>query len=70
MPSEHDLRGTGWSASDFGGAPSPSEIEIDCDGCGTTTTADEMGGWHTEQGLETYEVTTLCPECGGDDDRP
>lgn len=68
MPSGHSLKGTGWSASDFGGAPAKSEVEVDCDGCDTTTTADDMDGWDTTTSLETYETTTLCPECVGDSD--
>lgn len=65
MPSEHTLRGTGWNASDFGGAPSPSEITVECDSCDNTTQADDMDGWSVNTDLETYETTTHCPSCRG-----
>lgn len=68
MPSEHTLNGTGWNASDFGGAPSPSEVEVECDDCETVTTSDEMDDWHTTADFEAGETTTLCPDCGCDDD--
>jgi len=62
MPSQHDLGGRR-PASDYGGAPSPSDIEVECDDCGTTTTADEMNSWDTTTDLETYETTVLCGDC-------
>mgnify|MGYP006284097017 CR=1 FL=1 len=65
MPSEHDLRGTGWTASDFGGAPTADEVTVPCDGCDTTTTADCMDGWSVDVNTETFETTTLCPNCVG-----
>lgn len=65
MPSEYSLRGTGWNASDWGGAPSPSEVTVSCDNCDEETTADDMEGWDATVDWETYERTTLCPDCSG-----
>lgn len=64
MPSEWSLSGTGWNMGDFGGYPSDSEIEIECDECLEVTTADSMEGWNTETDTDTYETTVFCPECG------
>lgn len=63
MPSEYALRGTAWNASDFGGAPPPSEFTYECHECDAETAGDEMDGWDTTTCTETYETTILCPEC-------
>lgn len=67
MPSEHSLSSTGLNGSDFGGAPSPSEIEVECDECGKITTADETDGWDSTTHTDTYETTVLCEDCSRDD---
>ena len=63
MTSGHSLRNTGWKVRDFGGIPSQSEVTVECDDCDATTTADDLDDWEAHQDSETYETTTLCPNC-------
>jgi len=65
MPSEYGLSGVGWSASGFGGIPSPDEFDIECDRCGAVESNSEAEGWKTVHDRNDWTTELVCPDCRG-----